>query len=56
MDWELFYGCVRTVIFSESEWAVFEYDESSPGRRGALFPPSGEVPFPGTYILLRPGI
>jgi hypothetical protein len=56
MDWELFYGCVRTVIFSEGDWAVFEYDESAPERRGAHFPPNRELPYPGTYILLRPGI
>ncbi|KAH9164219.1 hypothetical protein EDB89DRAFT_2078143 [Lactarius sanguifluus] len=54
IDWELFYGCVRTVIFSESDWAVFEYDESAPGQRGALCPPNREHPRPGTYILLRP--
>lgn len=58
IDWELFYECVRTVIFSEGDWAVFEYDESVPGRRGSLCPPNRELPgpCPGTYILLRPGI
>ncbi|KAH8993536.1 hypothetical protein EDB92DRAFT_1854793 [Lactarius akahatsu] len=54
IDWELFYGCVRTVIFAESDWAIFEYDESVPGGRGALCPPNYELPCPGTYVLLRP--
>jgi hypothetical protein len=56
IDWELFYGCLRTVIFSEGDWAVFGYDESLPGRQGGLCPPNREFPFPGTYVLLRPGI
>lgn len=56
IDWELFYECVRTVICSEGDWAVFEYAESVPGRRGALCPPNREFPSPGIYILLRPGI
>jgi hypothetical protein len=56
IDWELFYGCVRTVIFLEGDWAVFEYDESVPERRGTLCTPNRELPCPGTYILLRPGI
>jgi hypothetical protein len=47
---------VRTVIFSEGDWAVFEYDERVPGRRGALCAPNHEHPCPKTYILLRPGI
>ncbi|KAG6371195.1 hypothetical protein JVT61DRAFT_9818 [Boletus reticuloceps] len=53
IDWELFYGCVRAVIFSEGDWAIFEYAESVPQRRGALCPPNRELPCPGTYILLR---
>jgi len=56
IDRELFYGCVRTIIFSEDDWAVFEYDECVPERRGALCPPNRELPYPGTYILLRPGL
>ena len=55
IDWELFYGCVRTVIFSEGDWAVFEHDERAPERRGALCPPNRQLPCPGTYILLRRG-
>ncbi|KAF8551880.1 hypothetical protein OG21DRAFT_217138 [Imleria badia] len=54
VDWELFYGCLRTVIFSDGDWAVFEYVKGVPGRRGALCPPNCEFPCPGTYILLRP--
>ncbi|KAF8232788.1 hypothetical protein L208DRAFT_1270241, partial [Tricholoma matsutake] len=54
IDWELFYGCLRAVIFSEDDWAVFEYDENAPERRGAFHPPNRELPNPGTYILLRP--
>jgi hypothetical protein len=56
IDWELFYGCVRTVIFCEGDWAILEYDESVPERRGTLCTPNRELPCPGTYILLRPGI
>jgi hypothetical protein len=47
---------VRTIIFPNGDWAVFEYDESVPELRGALCPPNRELPRPGTYILLRPGI
>ncbi|KAF8436607.1 hypothetical protein L210DRAFT_3548627 [Boletus edulis BED1] len=53
INWELFYGCVRAVIFSEGDWAIFEYAEGVPQRRGALCPPNRELPCPGTYILLR---
>ncbi|KAF8119575.1 hypothetical protein EV363DRAFT_1381539 [Boletus edulis] len=53
IDWELFYECVRAVIFSEGDWAIFEYAEGVPQRRGALCPPNRELPCPGTYILLR---
>ena len=55
MDWDLFQKCLRTVIFSESDWAIFEYDEDVPGQGGALCPQNHELPT-GTYILLRPGI
>ena len=56
IDWELFYGCVRTVVFCEGDFAIFKYDESVPERRGALCTPNRELPCPGTYILLRPGL
>jgi len=54
IDWELFYACVHEVIFSQSDWAIFEYDESVPERRGSLCPVNSELPSPGMYILLRP--
>ena len=56
LDWELFHGCVRTIIFPECHWAIFKYDESVPERRGTLCPANRELPHPGTYILLRPSI
>ena len=56
IDWELFHECLRTVIFSQGNWSIFEYDEYVPERRGALFPPNHELAHPGTYILLQPGI
>ncbi|KAJ7229197.1 hypothetical protein GGX14DRAFT_617291, partial [Mycena pura] len=52
ISWELFYSCLRTVIFSNEDWAVYCYDESVPERQGALCPPSTDLPEPGTYILL----
>ena len=56
MDWELFYSCLRTVIFSNEDWAVFCYDETVLERHGVLCLPSAEHPEPGTYILLRSGM
>jgi hypothetical protein len=34
IDWELFYGCLRTVISTEDDWAVFKYEENAPGEEG----------------------
>jgi hypothetical protein len=57
MDWELFYGCLNTVIFSTDSWAIFHYDEDAPGKKGAVCEPHRDVcPAPGKYILLKPGI
>jgi len=55
MDWELFHGCLNTVIFSTDSWAIFHYDEHAPGRRGAICTQDrNEYPAPGTYIILKP--
>lgn len=56
IDWEMFYSCLRMIIFSPDNWAIFRYDESAPEGRGAFYPPSHDFPEPGTYILLRSGI
>ena len=56
INWELFYSCLRSVIFSNEDWAVFRYEAATPGQHGALCPPSPEILEPGTYILLRPGM
>jgi hypothetical protein len=58
MDWELFYSCLKTTIFSTGDWAIFHYDEDAPGgKKGAICNPDRNVyPDPGTYILLTPGI
>lgn len=56
IDWELFYSCIRTIVFTNNDWAVFKYDEAAPGKRGAHHPSSNQLPQPDTYILLRPGI
>jgi len=45
---------MHTVIFSEHDWAIFEFAENEPEQRGAFCPSNHEVPSPGTYILLRP--
>lgn len=54
IDWELFYNCLRSVISSNEDWAVFRYEAATPGQHGASYPPSPKIPEPGTYILLRP--
>lgn len=54
IDWELFYSCLRSVISSNEDWAVFRYEAATPGQHGASYPPSPKIPEPGTYILLRP--
>ncbi|KIM80031.1 hypothetical protein PILCRDRAFT_822864 [Piloderma croceum F 1598] len=54
IDWEMFYSCLRTIIFSPESWAVFRYDENVLKGKGAFYPPSHDVPEPGTYILLCP--
>jgi hypothetical protein len=56
IDWELFYGCVRSFIIANDDWAIFQYDEDAPGQRRALYSPNHEIPRPGTYIILQPGI
>jgi hypothetical protein len=57
MDWELLYGCLNTVIFSNDSWAIFHYDENAPGKNGAICTADhNKYPAPGTYILLTPGI
>jgi hypothetical protein len=56
MDWELFHGCLNTVIFSWSSWAIFRYDEDAPGKKGAICISDPKTyPAPGIYILLSPG-
>lgn len=54
MDWKMFYNCLRTIIRSNEDWAVFRYDEAAPGRHGDQCPSNAEVPEPGTYVLLHP--
>jgi hypothetical protein len=55
MDWEMFYNCLHMVVVF-ADWAVFQYNETAPERHGNLCPPNDELPTPGTYIILRPGI
>lgn len=54
IDWEQFYDCLRNIIVSPIEWAVFRYDENTSERHEALCPPGPEFPEPGTYIILSP--
>jgi hypothetical protein len=56
INWELFHSCLRTIIFSSDDWAVFWYDEDAPGKRGPFCPPGHDLPNPETYVLLHPGI
>ncbi|KIM78629.1 hypothetical protein PILCRDRAFT_824264 [Piloderma croceum F 1598] len=52
VDWERFHSCLRTVIVT-SNWAVFEYDENTPGQHGTCCPAGQRLVDPGTYMLLR---
>ncbi|KIJ08760.1 hypothetical protein PAXINDRAFT_18119 [Paxillus involutus ATCC 200175] len=54
VTWELFYDCIRTIIFTSDDWAIFEYDENAPGKHGTFCSPSDDLPKPRLYILLRP--